>query len=840
MNKKILSLFLVLILIISTFPVTNIYALEERWIDVTIGEIYTANNVFDDDYNSNNNVVRYYVYPDFNYGTNYGFIATFNERYLDNLFPHTSISGQRMKIKVEFNGINQTSKTVWQVLDYEYFEEELNSNLLNVKVLKEYFRYDDKCYYYVQDIQTNKIFLVQFPDGLYEQLYKSINSQISIYYTDESFLFHGKTTYKGTKFIPYQSDKTNPNLYNPEIKEFIGTLKEIYLYEQKEEKISYILEDISKEKDYIAFFDIGNEDYAELHSYVEMTNDEYDSKTGLEDNKFQLTDEYFEEINEYQLGRKIKIYGYIEGKENEKEIIIVKDYIFIDDNYTKYDKENVYLTGIIETNLKNEKNQTIYSMESTDQTKSEYLLIFDESVLHNQMPTISLLGKKLSVYGVVNKVGESYYVGVLSYGIIEETEENTEEYSSAYSIKEVSISRIIEETKDHISYYGIDNNNKKETYIFSTDALGYNMPTNSLTNKSYTIAYIPQNNGNYVLAWEEIIKDNQAYYEKGILLKRLNQNYTTSEYIFQNSYGEQLIAIIPSELEKQFLTQKEIDQNIGLKNETMYIFGNISTFDGSRRLVVKDMERTSELYINKSTADVITFSGTISEIVSEKTTGIMYYMQNEYNQNIVAYFDKDTLGDSFPTTSLLGQQLTIRGIKYANGILLITDFNNDIVNLPYPTEPDKKYSNPIDFPNMEGFTGIISILNIDKTYYTLTTSKSRYILLFDNQEIEKLLQLNLNNTVYLRGQPDVMGNSFWSNRIKVYDIQPLCLNKNKCTTIISPVNTEIPEYKPDPQKNAIHTIQINEADPKKYKFGKGILESLYIPSDNESNLIKEK
>ena len=103
MNKKILSLFLVLILIISTFPVTNIYALEERWIDVTIGEIYTANNVFDDDYNSNNNVVRYYVYPDFNYGTNYGFIATFNERYLDNLFPHTSISGQRMKIKVEFN-----------------------------------------------------------------------------------------------------------------------------------------------------------------------------------------------------------------------------------------------------------------------------------------------------------------------------------------------------------------------------------------------------------------------------------------------------------------------------------------------------------------------------------------------------------------------------------------------------------------------------------------------------------------------------------------------------------------------------------------------------------------
>lgn len=840
MNKRILSLCLVLILIISTFPFTNIYATEERWIDVTIGEIYTANNILDEDYNDGNNVVRYYVYPDFNYGTNYGFVATFNERYLDNLFPHTSITGQRMKLKVEFNGINQTSKTIWQVLDYEYFEEELNSNLLNVEVLKEYFRHNERCYYYVQNIETKKIFLVDFPDGLSEQLYKSIGSQISVYYTGEPYLFHGKTTYTGTKFIPYQSDKTNPNLYNPEIKEYIGTLKEIYLFEQKEDKISYILEDISKEKDYIAFFDIGNEDYAELHSFVEMTNDEYNSKTGLEDNKFQLTDEYFEEINEYQLGRKIKIYGYIEGKENEKEIIIVKDYIFIDDNYTKYDKENVYLTGTIETNLKNEKNQTIYSMKSEDQTKSEYLLIFDESVLLNQMPTISLLGKKLSIYGVVNKVGDTYYVGVLSYGIIEETAENGEEYSSSYSIKEVSFSRIIEETNEYISYYGIDNNNKKETYVFSKEALGYNMPTHSLTNKSFTIAYIPQNNSNYVLAWDEIVKDNQAYYEKGILLKRINRNYTSSEYIFQNSYGEQLIAIIPIELENQFLTQKEIDQNIGLKNETVYIFGNISTYDGSRRLIVKDMEKTSELYINKSTADVITFSGTITDLVSEKTTGIMYYIQNEYDQNVVIYFDKDTLGDAFPNTSLLGQKMTVRGIKYSNGILLITDFNNQVANLQYPVEPEKKYTNPIDFPNMKGFTGIISILNIDKTYYTLTTSKSRYILLFEDQEIEKLLQLNLNNTVYLRGQPDVMGNSFWSNRIKVYDLQPLCLGNNKCTTIISPVNTEIPEYKPDPQKNAIHTIQINEADPKKYEFGKGILESLYIPSNNIDEIIKNK
>ena len=159
--------------------------------------------------------------------------------------------------------------------------------------------------------------------------------------------------------------------------------------------------------------------------------------------------------------------------------------------------------------------------------------------------------------------------------------------------------------------------------------------------------------------------------------------------------------------------------------------------------------------------------------------------------------------------------------------------------MEYPVEPEKKYTNPVNFPNMEGFTGIIQLLNIDKTYYTLTTSKNRYVLMFDDKNIENILKENLNNTVYLRGQPDFMGDSFWSHRIIVYDIQPLCFGQGKCTTIINPVNTKIPDYKPDPQKNAIHTIQINGADPKNYQYGLGILESLVIP-ELPTDLSKDK
>ena len=187
-----------------------------------------------------------------------------------------------------------------------------------------------------------------------------------------------------------------------------------------------------------------------------------------------------------------------------------------------------------EENIVSNETQTIYKMKTNDIAKAPYYIIFDQKVLGNQMPTISLLDKEISVYGVVEKSGNDYYVGVMSYGIITPENENID---APYTIKDVSISNIINDTAEEISYYGIDNQNKKEIYVFSKSFLGENIPKSSITNKSFSIAYMKQNDTNLVLAWTEILNDNQSYYEKGILIKRLNQNNTASDYLFQNSYG---------------------------------------------------------------------------------------------------------------------------------------------------------------------------------------------------------------------------------------------------------------------------------------------------------------
>lgn len=837
MKRKFISLLLAIIMLISCTNIVS--AVDERWIEVTFGERYNVTDILSDDYEKNQNVINYYVYPKFNYGTKYSFIASFDSRYLDNVMPVKSLTGKTLKIKVPFDGISQTQKTVWKVIDYDY-EEKSNPTIV-AKLLKLYYYAEEFRYYYAETLEGD-IILLKFRENM-KEVPKLLGHTLEIYSNTDKFLYHGKTTYLVNDYAGYKADKDNPDLYDPEIKEYYGVLSSVYMNNIKDNNVSYVFTDSNHDKEYIAFFDIEKEDYADkLYTYkqkkneLNQSNNKKKKNEGTEEEKIFIS-EIAEEIDEYQVGRKIKLYGYVEGVEDNKEIIVVKEYVFLEDTFTRYDNENVYLTGVVQQNVVSNTNQTVYLMRTTDTAKAPYYIIFDNKVLGNQMPTISLLDKTISVYGVVEKNGNDYYVGVMSYGIIEE--ENNNNNTAPYTIKEVSISSIISEDAENIIYYGLDKNNKKEEYVFSKVFLKENVPQSSLTNKTFTIAYMPQDGKNYVLAWTEIINENQEYYEKGILIKRLNKNATASDYLFQNSYGEQLTAIIPKELEENLLSEKQIFQDKSLTNKTVYIFGNITTFDGERRILVKDITETNELYINKTTADVITFTGTINSVVSQKVTGIMYNIENNYNDSLIIYFDKTTLGDKYPQYDLLNTNLTIRGLKHSNGILLVTDFATTNTPMEYPVEPEKKYTNPVDFPNMEGFTGIIQLLNIDKTYYTLTTSKNRYVLMFDDKNIENILKENLNNTVYLRGQPDVMGDSFWSHRIKVYDIQPLCFGQGKCTTIINPVNTKIPDYKPDPQKNAIHTIQINGADPKNYQYGLGILESLVIP-ELPTDLSKDK
>ena len=97
---------------------------------------------------------------------------------------------------------------------------------------------------------------------------RDLEGQTLSLYTGNKYLYHGKSTYDVTNYTGYKADKDNPDLYNPEIKEYYGILQEVYLNEYKNNKISYIVKDSNGDKEYIAHFELEDTNFEEnLYSY---------------------------------------------------------------------------------------------------------------------------------------------------------------------------------------------------------------------------------------------------------------------------------------------------------------------------------------------------------------------------------------------------------------------------------------------------------------------------------------------------------------------------------------------------------------------------------------------
>jgi hypothetical protein len=148
----------------------------------------------------------------------------------------------------------------------------------------------------------------------------------------------------------------------------------------------------------------------------------------------------------------------------------------------------------------------------------------------------------------------------------------------------------------------------------------------------------------------------------------------------------------------------------------------------------------------------------------------------------------------------------------------------------YPSKIEPLYVEPEHYTNMEGLTGVISMLKTEsgKTHLTLVTSSDRYLLSY-KPAMKDTLESYIGNMVYLRGEPHSVGDPIWSMSIDVYDIAPVCFTKGNCDTFIKPINTPGPAYQDDGQKTAIHTGQDNGLLPEDYEYGKAILESLFLP-----------
>lgn len=816
--KRKLSLLLVISFIFSLFPQHFIFASDFRWIDVEIGQkIERTDNTGTNNYKNGVYYFDYLITTDFKYIKDTKSItARFSQSQLgDRVTKETNFMGRKMRIYVDIS-VFSTPNPKLVVYDFEFTDTADKDTYDDTITIIEYEDY----------IDYRRVFYAKNKDNEYVYVAFSTKTGIitpSIYSKDTYKVKYGET-------IPYngkplkivvaaettQLDKENKDLYDPSYSTYSGELTSFFMKDKNDNSISYIFTESSGQDQYIVKFNLSDfsQEYYDLNS-----------NTTMDDLNEQL-------IDEYQEGRKLSVNGYIQGETDNKKIIIVKDFNFLDDNFTRYDKENVFLKVTVNDIVSSDLGRDIYKVKENE-TNLEYYAIFDKSVLNSSMPKTTLTGKTLTIHGITELKKEKYYIGVLSYGIDSGVTVNNalDTNSNSYNIKEISISALLSESQTEILYKGIDNNGIISSYLFSKQTLGNNMPTSSLLNKTVNIAYTTNNTINTVLAWNEILRENQDYTEKGILINRLQKNDTSVVYNFKNSYGEIIQAILTKDTERELLLTKNLNPDTDtLNNVSVSLFGNIATYDTQRRFVVKDANLLTEMYINKTTADVFTFSGILDSVVSQNTAGITYHAKNSYDQYALIYFSKDTLQENYPKQSLLNKELIIRGLTYSNGIILVTDYNEVSKMNTYPTKIEPLYSEPEHFNNMVGFTGIISLLKAEsgKTHLTLITSSQRYLLSFKDSMRDDL-ESYIGNMVYLRGEPHPVGDPVWSGSIDVYDIAPICYKKGNCDSFIKPVNTPAPKYQDDGQKKAIHTTQENPQLPDEYDYGNGILESLFLP-----------
>ena len=819
--KRIFTFLLVFILLLTSIPISSVFAADFRWIDIeVISKDNSFNNSEEGDYSYKDGIYsfKYFIKTDFQYNKNATTVlATFSQAQLgDRVTRKTDFSGRKMRVYVNISDFSKNSPDLL-IHDFQFTDTTPENYDTTITLLE-----------YVDFIENRRIFYVKDINDNYFYAAFSTRTDIaapSMYSTDSYLVklgssepYKGKYLYIITELEKTTIDRDNEELYKPETNTYSGELTSFFMKDEVKNTISYIFTESSQQKQYVVLFDLNKKS----EEYFDITSD-----TTIEDFEEQI-------IDEYQEGRKLIISGYIEGSTDYKEIIIVDDFSYLDDSFTRYDKENVFINATVTKNISTEIGRDIYEIKEQD-TNLIYYAIFDKNVLGNAMPKNRIDGRNISIHGITEYKNGKYYIGVLSFGL-----ENSEtSLTDTYNIKEISLTSLLSETNDEVAYKGIDTNGKVGNYLFSKNALQTNMPTSSLLNKTLNIAYVSNTQANTeeeitintVLAWTEIIRENQDYAEKGQLLERLQDNDTSSVYNFKNSYGEILQAILPKEIEKNLLQQKGLTKKTDtLQNVNVSLFGNISTYETQRRFVVKDANLVSELYINKTTADVFTFNGTIDSIVSQTTNGITYHAKNSYNQYALLYFSKDTLTANYPKTSLLNKNLVIRGLTYSNGIILVTDYNEVTKMNTYPSKIEPLYVEPEHYTNMEGLTGVVSMLKTEsgKTHLTLITSSARYLLSY-KPAMKDTLESYIGNMVYLRGEPHSVGNPIWSMSIDVYDIAPVCFTKGNCDTFIKPINTPGPAYQDDGQKTAIHTEQDNGLLPENYEYGKAILESLFLP-----------
>lgn len=493
----------------------------------------------------------------------------------------------------------------------------------------------------------------------------------------------------------------------------------------------------------------------------------------------------------------------------------------------------VALTGYVGKNVSGNNAKTdgttvvTYEFVSKERT---YYASFDSTILGNYNDLWKLSGKSLELTGVVYKKENKVFLGVMGYRdpfADSNYKEGIDKNKSSRNIISATPVHIISHTDKQSSYKVVTKDGLEHTFIFDS-SLMKKFPNRNLISETFNFTVIhneaSKKSGVYYVVDMTPAESQEFATDRGLFVKLVKSSASTHTFLFESVNGAKYNVI---------MNNASVDTAGGAKQitgSTANIYGNHRTVEGVRLFDVYMYSPLNVGHINKNTSDKVSFRGKIQKVVSRDNKGIMFYGTNQYGQSEYFYMEKDFLGSKFPVSTtfeeLFGYEISVSGYRMKDGAILVNDFGYSKVPKHFPAELKPLVEAPVKFPNLKGWTGILDISDIagEEGQLMLITATDKYIL-HGKANVMKDVEKNLRNIVYLRGEYREAGKPYWTGEIEVYDLQFVDKDTN---TIVKPIGQEVDDIIPDPQKEAIHTLQPHKK-PKEFEFGSAIPEALYFP-----------
>lgn len=551
--------------------------------------------------------------------------------------------------------------------------------------------------------------------------------------------------------------------------------------------------------------------------------------------------DYFSFYEGPPIGSKMTLDVEYTNKDTSTPAVKVLDYEIMDSKFEYKTGDVLSITGIATELMTSEGAMFDGSTTVTYKFNSNgvnYYAAFDSTVLGEYDRLWTLEGKKFEITGVVYKEGSTTFIGVASYrdpfasiGYGEDFNGSNLSQVGDRNITALTVTNTTLVSYDDTTavYKGITTHGIEHYFVYSKELLGDKYTTDNLIGSTYRVTVIQstaskEKNMYYVKSMEAV--NNEFEKHRGTITELVVEGTSTGTYMFESITGQKMKIIMNNASIALIGSAEEL---VGVSGT---IYGKFANVTGENLFDVYNLTISKADQFSEKNDDTVTFRGTIKELIGSTGQGLLFYATNQYGQSEYLYFEleymKEYLGMGVSTEALMSGEITITGIRTSEYIM-VKSFGKPKIPDWYPTGLDSKITEPEYFPNLKGWTGFLEVSDIagEQSQLVLVTAKDRYILNGSKKVMSKI-EANLGNIVYLRGEYREAGAPYWTGEIKVYDLQFQERGPDDNVIYADPIGEEVPDLMPDPQKPAIHTIQLHDK-PADFEYGDAIIEALYFP-----------